>query len=349
MKKLVSVLVFLAALCGTAFSQTLTTVSGIVTDADGSVWTNATCTVTFIPSPNNPNPAVYTNGGVAVTTPGCNFTASSGSFSFSAGSNASISPTGSLWQISLCPQASSSCQNYQFAAAGGSMSLSAALTASLQAPRFLCNVACYGYSTVEIIGTPIPGTIFTNTTIGSTQGTVIFNSSGVATYPTPVLTDLFITDSGANNIVFSGFQNVTHMWAFYTGALNYRSAKISYSVGTADNTGALYDIGLYNQTGTLVCHTGAIAGTTFAPGTGLIAVPFTSPCALTAATRYYIAMTTNTGVASLHSSTAGILPCVNCVPSVGNATSGGVLNNTITPPADVYASGLGSPLLSLHN
>src|SRR5204863_2193558 len=84
--------------------------------------------------------------------------------------------------------------------------------------------------------------------------------------------------------------------------------KISYRVATADNTGSLYDVGIYDTTGALLANIGATAGTTFCPAnntnqTASILQGGGSGVAL-AAGKYYTAWTGNaatcvlTGVAS---------------------------------------------------
>jgi lysophospholipase L1-like esterase len=107
-------------------------------------------------------------------------------------------------------------------------------------------------------------------------------------------------------------------------------------ITTADNTGTnLYDIGVYSlgfgtgTSGSLLAHTGPIAGTTFAPATGFVSEAMTSSVLLAPGT-YLIAVTSNCA-----SSCAALAASANTIGisrfgSTGSGT-GGTLPSTITP------------------
>lgn len=127
------------------------------------------------------------------------------------------------------------------------------------------------------------------------------------------------------------------------------AAKLDYSVTTLDNTATTYDLGIYSNTGALICHLGAIAGTTFSPSTGVKTLTFIQPCVLNGGARYLFAMTASTATASLASTGNALLGQPGATPSSGNATTGGALNASITPAADAPGDTNGFPEFRLHN
>jgi hypothetical protein len=131
--------------------------------------------------------------------------------------------------------------------------------------------------------------------------------------------------------------NTTKMWAIFP-ASSITSTKIGYHVTTADNSGHLYDIGVYDGGGNLKCHLGATAGTTFSPSTGARSLSWTTTCTLIGGSRYYLAQTDNAATATIGGE--GSFENPNCFsnPTSNNTTSGGVLNGTVTPAADSYAA-----------
>lgn len=89
-----------------------TTVSGQVTDAGSQSWNNGTFNFTFVPNPNQPA-AVYTWTGGTLPTNISGTLTSSGSYSVSIPSNAAISPIGTSWSATFCPQATWQCYSTQ--------------------------------------------------------------------------------------------------------------------------------------------------------------------------------------------------------------------------------------------
>ena len=127
-------------------------------------------------------------------------------------------------------------------------------------------------------------------------------------------------------------QNKTNLTAYYlTGNLT-TSGLWFYISGTADNTGNLYDIGIYNSAGTLLTHLGATAGTTFAPAANAwkrltwTGGPVTIP-----AGKIYVAVTTN---AATPASVGGWSSVAVYSSNSSFSSSGGALASSITPPSD---------------
>ena len=146
---------------------------------------------------------------------------------------------------------------------------------------------------------------------------------------------LTIPRAGANSgVTFSTSVNQAYLWGVVL-SFPVTTTQVSYYVGTADNTGNTYDIGIYNSSGTLLVHTGSKAGTTFAPATGAYTLAWTAGTTLQPG-KYYLAITTScTGsCAALAGDNASGVTFLSkaAVP----VSMGGTLNGPITPPADAW-------------
>ncbi len=125
-------------------------------------------------------------------------------------------------------------------------------------------------------------------------------------------------------------------------SLNYplKTSNVAYYVQAADNTGNTYDLGLYSSSGTLIAHTGSLAGTQFAPTQGYKTQAWTTPNTVIQPGNYYLALacSATTGTATFgytytwaagantseSVSTAGSLPTSITVPgsmTMTNATT----------------------------
>lgn len=145
--------------------------------------------------------------------------------------------------------------------------------------------------------------------------------------------------------------NATKLYDLLTPGCNLSVTKITYSIFGTDNTANLYDIGFYDSTGTLItnCHIGATPGTSFAPSSAAITRSFVGTCVIPGNSRVDLAITGNASIATLYTvRTTLALNGLN--PTAGNTTSGGVLNNSVTPPADAWnVSGGSIPIFAVHN
>jgi hypothetical protein len=105
MKKLAFLLLLLPAIVG---AQTLTNVSGIITDATGQTWNNGSITFTF--NQNGTFPP-YFNDGVPYTPAviRTNLDSGGGFSGLMVPSNSHIVPVGTAWNIQVCPQSNSNC------------------------------------------------------------------------------------------------------------------------------------------------------------------------------------------------------------------------------------------------
>jgi hypothetical protein len=106
-------------------------------------------------------------------------------------------------------------------------------------------------------------------------------------------------------------------------------------VTTTDNTGNLYDIGVYDSGGNRVVHVGATAGSVlFGAASGSKAISWAASTTLTPG-KYYFATATNC------TTTCAVLGGINsgtfASAAGGGAATGGALPTTISPPGDSWA------------
>lgn len=142
-------------------------------------------------------------------------------------------------------------------------------------------------------------------------------------------------------------QNGTRVWPF-TLAFPVAGNGICYYVQTADNSANVYDIGIYNSSGTLVVHTGATAGTTLFAATNYACAAWSSTVSSLPAGQYAIALTSSAA------SPVALLGSINTSNffstgfATGGTTSGGVLNNSITFPTVSWAGVNQTIVFNLH-
>jgi hypothetical protein len=127
------------------------------------------------------------------------------------------------------------------------------------------------------------------------------------------------------------------------------TTKVTYIVGTADNTANTYDIGIYDSAGNLVAHTGSTPGTTFAPTTGARTVNWTASATLQAG-KYYLALTSSctASCAALNADNGSGFTFEN-PSSTGNLSiaTGGLLPSSATMPSDNWSGAAYIPALAI--
>ena len=162
MKKLLRLLGMLLFVSGLSFAQT-TTVSATVTDSDNTLWANGTVSVQFVPNPLQSSLNAYRINGAplssAVIMQGPISLGSGGSFSTTVYDNTQVTPSGSQWQFTVCPNAISKCGSVTTVVSGSGQSITTLVDAAIPAPRFPATAGSYGYADVEaILSTPVGGT-----------------------------------------------------------------------------------------------------------------------------------------------------------------------------------------------
>jgi hypothetical protein len=117
------------------------------------------------------------------------------------------------------------------------------------------------------------------------------------------------------------------------------TGTLTYDVTATDTTSNTYDLGLYNSSGALLAHTGAIAGSTaMTSGAHSVSWSGTNPRTLQPG-KYYLGITTSctSSCATLAGDGSG---AVVTFLSAGTVTTGGTqgtLDGSITVPSDSYA------------
>ncbi len=198
------------------YAQT-TVVSANVIDSDGIAWVGGVYTVNFVPNYSNPNISVYNVNGTPLSSAQITQTGqigTGGTISFSVIPNASISPGGSSWSITLTPNASAGGGTYQFLAGGSTMDISSPITSAISVPRFKAIAGAYGYSDIEAINTQPTGATYWNvTSICATGGGQRYyngsNWSCVVGVSTPASPAYAVQFANSSVTTFQGDSNIT--------------------------------------------------------------------------------------------------------------------------------------------
>lgn len=167
-------------------------------------------------------------------------------------------------------------------------------------------------SPIDQIGAPL--TFWSTQFCGGTDGQIPFTGTG-----------------GNNFIALFGF--------VFTVAVKLNKIVIPIAAADAVN---LYDIGLYTAAGALACHQGAAT----VPSTGVQSFPMTGGPITLPPGRYYLATTGQAATAEyfFQNNATGLWSFLLASTSI--ATTGGVLNSTITPPADSL-TGTSAPMFAV--
>lgn len=189
-----------------AMAQSTTVSTTGVVDTDGFTWASGTYSIQFYPSPSWPSINSYTWQGAPLTghTLFNGPLNGSGAFSQSIPSNSAISPSGSQWTFTICPNATSGCFATNISVNGSTLNVTAQLNASAKGPRFPSNPHAFGYDPVEVTPIPQPGAVFFNNTTGQAEqwnGTIWAPLTGGAGNPAPPSFAVQLANNGA-----TGFQ-----------------------------------------------------------------------------------------------------------------------------------------------
>ena len=165
MKKILMFL-FVLIFLGKVYAQTAS-ITGTVTDSDSQLWLNGTWTYTFYPNVNYPNLNSYYVGSTPLST---YYNApvsgildpSAATFTMSNMVRSDkISPSGSMWTLQFCPNATSKCGSFNYNLTADSVTgstINSLITAAIPAPRFEPIAGAFGYNDTEAIINPTAGT-----------------------------------------------------------------------------------------------------------------------------------------------------------------------------------------------
>ena len=162
-KRALLVLLVLFSFSVAAYGQT-TSVSGTISDSAGQTLNNGTFTFTLIPPTGNNGP-FYLAG--TLMTPGQltikGTLSSGGAFAgVVVGSNASITPVGTTWSFTVCPQATSPCYTQNnITIAGSSQSLTSTVIPPPIKVQAASDVIPTAYSDTELVGASL-GSLYWN-------------------------------------------------------------------------------------------------------------------------------------------------------------------------------------------
>jgi len=203
---IISIFVFMLVCAIPADCQT-TIVGATVIDQAGTVWANGTWKLDFVPNPNYPSNNINWNGNPFPTTQWSYSGTLNGSGIFSASgipSNNFITPVGSTYTLSVCPNATSACSVItSLTIQGSTLNLSSTITASTPAPSVKPLPLARAYNDAEVLVNPtLVGYFYQNVTSnsprywdGSTWQPFV---NGVTTFHAGNLVPLFTTAIGAD-------------------------------------------------------------------------------------------------------------------------------------------------------
>lgn len=155
------------------FGQAFTSVIGTLTDTSSQVWSSAIVQAQFVPAFGNPNPSL--NQGHVITDSVQSVTAdNTGTFSLTLDDNSKVTPTGSQWRFTICPNAVVAvCSSTTVFISGASMNLSSILSAALTVPSvFVSPYAYRAYNDTEALAST--GALYWRTSDNSLRGCVGF-------------------------------------------------------------------------------------------------------------------------------------------------------------------------------
>ncbi len=186
--------------------------------------------------------------------------------------------------------------------------------------------------------TPVLGTLTAgaNVTITNAAGKITIASTGGGGGATTL--PLFITASGRTGSTIGPGVNLNTLWGILL-PYDVTSTEITYDIMTVDTKASIYDLGLFDNTGNLVVDIGPTAAATFSAVKGFKTLSWAQGSTTLPAGRYYLGFTTNCTAtcAKIAAATAVISFAIN--KSAG-ASTGGALSDSITPPVDIWNTGI---------
>jgi hypothetical protein len=272
---------FLCLVClfltATVYAQS-TTVTGTITDAGSQVWFNGTYSFSFKVAPSSPTAQYFWNGAPfsSSQTIAGNLNGS-GHFSVSVPSNASITPSGSTWILTVCPAATATngCYSLPFAFATGSQDISSAvIPPAVQVSMANPPAGAAAYADSEISQPRTGSTYFnlTDSTIHACSGfpacSPWLSISGAGGSLLPSNNTWTGTNAFTNAVTFSGGGVFGGTWSgspTLTGTWNF-SAPISGSI-TGNAATATNATNATNATTAVTATTATTAINLAGPGT----------------------------------------------------------------------------------
>lgn len=247
-------LVLLTCLITRAYAQ-VSSVTATITDTDGQTWNNGKWTATlYNPFPANP-PSI---NGVPLSNAQLNLSgtlSNSGVLAANFSDNSFISPSGTQWQITICPNASVQCSTGLTPIVGSTPNLSTVFSSFTKPIRTPASPTAYAYLDFEISPIPIPGGQYFNVTSltgrvwnGTTWQSSGGGSSGVTQTYNPASGQLvnFVSGSAASigaPFSITGFTcsqcgnfELGYSISSASGAASYANPTVPTSASVTDGT-----------------------------------------------------------------------------------------------------------------
>src|SRR5579875_1029257 len=143
---------FLAAVSLMASAQT-TVLTVSVTDSTGQIWANGTWQATFFPVPNFPNNYRW-QGSAFVPQVYSGTMDNTGTFTVTLPDNNTITPAGTQWSFSVCPNATASCTVIVTPVTGATENLSSLFSSRVNPPVIYAAPMPRAYSSSEVTQPP---------------------------------------------------------------------------------------------------------------------------------------------------------------------------------------------------
>lgn len=221
MKRFLQHLLTALLLTGVAFCQSTTT-TGTAIDSDGITWVGGQVQISFVPNPSYPNISNYKFNNSALSPMVTSQTITlngSGAFSTSLYDNTVVTPSGSLWFVNICPNASAACQGFTFQAVGASVNLTSTISASIQAPRFRAVNGSFGYADVEAQVQLATGSSYFNVTSSAIRTYSGTAWSAAGSNPSPYISAYGVAQPSSSLLTLTptgtGNLNATYVYGVY--------------------------------------------------------------------------------------------------------------------------------------
>lgn len=175
------ILATLLLLTGSIFAQNYTTVTAMLQDSSTQIWANATWTTEFSKPPGVNVP--FNNHGVAITANQTGTADASGIFTVVLDDNLQVSPAGSGWKFTICPNATvTSCNTIVLTITGTTQNITSQLNPILTVPVVnAAPVIARAYNDSEAHGTY--GALYLNSVTNTLKScnSLVCNGSGWVT------------------------------------------------------------------------------------------------------------------------------------------------------------------------
>ena len=154
----------LLLLCGSWAAAQTSSLTATITDSDGQTWNNGTYKIEFVGVQGS---STYTWNGATLTTAQMSYSGTlngSGVITANIPDNNYISPFGTQWKVTICPNASGGCVSFNSAVTGATPDYSTAWSAKTSPIRINPTFGAHAYSDTEVVTPNNSGSTYYNVT-----------------------------------------------------------------------------------------------------------------------------------------------------------------------------------------